>query len=80
MTILTKPFGDAKKPEKTVLPLVGDPAGVGAVPSAPSVSFAYLPSYIIQFRAPIFTTLDNELVRANRNRSISVRVLNSSEN
>ncbi|KAL1402499.1 hypothetical protein pipiens_019733, partial [Culex pipiens pipiens] len=36
MTILTKPFGDAKKPEKTVLPLVGDPAGVGAVPSAPS--------------------------------------------
>lgn len=35
MTILTKPFGDAKKPEKTVLPLVGDP-GVGAVPSAPS--------------------------------------------
>lgn len=35
MTILTKPFGDAKKPEKTVLPLVGDPA-VGAVPSAPS--------------------------------------------
>lgn len=35
MTILTKPFGDAKKSEKTVLPLVGDP-GVGAVPSAPS--------------------------------------------
>lgn len=35
MTILTKPFGDAKKPEKTVLPLVGDP-GVGAVPTAPS--------------------------------------------
>lgn len=35
MTILTKPFGDAKKSEKTVLPLVGDPA-VGAVPSAPS--------------------------------------------
>lgn len=35
MTILTKPFGDAKKPEKTILPLVGD-SGVGAVPSAPS--------------------------------------------
>lgn len=35
MTILTKPFGDAKKSEKTALPLVGDP-GVGAVASAPS--------------------------------------------
>uniref|UniRef100_A0A1Q3FJE4 Integral membrane protein 2 n=1 Tax=Culex tarsalis TaxID=7177 RepID=A0A1Q3FJE4_CULTA len=35
MTILTKPFGDTKKPEKTILPLVGD-SEVGAVPSAPS--------------------------------------------
>lgn len=35
MTILTKPFGDAKKPEKTVLPLVGE-SGIPAVPTAPS--------------------------------------------
>lgn len=35
MTILTKPFGDAKKPEKTILPLVGG-SGVPVVPTAPS--------------------------------------------
>lgn len=35
MTILTKPFGDAKKPEKTILPLVGG-SGVPVAPSAPS--------------------------------------------
>ncbi|XP_058814246.1 uncharacterized protein LOC131678252 [Topomyia yanbarensis] len=35
MTILTKPFGDAKKPEKTVLPLVGA-SGVPTAPSAPT--------------------------------------------
>lgn len=36
MTILTKPFGDAKKSEKTVLPLVGG-SEVPVVPTAPSV-------------------------------------------
>lgn len=36
MTILTKPFGDAKKSEKTILPLVGDPGAVAAAPTAPS--------------------------------------------
>lgn len=35
MTILTKPFGDAKKPEKTILPLVGG-SGVPVAPTAPS--------------------------------------------
>lgn len=35
MTILTKPFGDVKKPEKTVLPLVGG-SGLPSAPSAPS--------------------------------------------
>ncbi|XP_058451842.1 uncharacterized protein LOC131430700 [Malaya genurostris] len=35
MTILTKPFGDVKKPEKTVLPLVGG-SGAPEVPSAPT--------------------------------------------
>lgn len=37
MTILTKPFGDAKKSEKSILPLVGG-SEVPAVPTAPSVS------------------------------------------
>lgn len=36
MTILTKPFGDAKKSEKTILPLVGG-SEVPAAPTAPSV-------------------------------------------
>lgn len=35
MTILTKPFGDAKKPEKTILPLVSG-SGVPVAPTAPS--------------------------------------------
>lgn len=35
MTILTKPFGDAKKSEKTILPLVGG-SGVPVAPTAPS--------------------------------------------
>lgn len=35
MTIFTKPFGDAKKPEKTILPLVGG-SGVPVAPTAPS--------------------------------------------
>ncbi|XP_055600902.1 uncharacterized protein LOC129749833 [Uranotaenia lowii] len=35
MTILTKPFGDAKKPEKVGVPLVGE-SGVPVVPTAPS--------------------------------------------
>lgn len=35
MTIITKPFGDVKKPEKTALPLVGE-SGAPAVPTAPS--------------------------------------------
>lgn len=35
MTILTKPFGDAKKPEKSILPLVGG-SGVPVAPTAPS--------------------------------------------
>lgn len=35
MTILTKPFGDVKKPEKTILPLVGG-SGVPVAPTAPS--------------------------------------------
>lgn len=35
MTILTKPFGEAKKPEKTILPLVGG-SGVPVAPTAPS--------------------------------------------
>lgn len=35
MTILTKPFGDTKKPEKTILPLVGG-SGVPVAPTAPS--------------------------------------------
>lgn len=35
MTILTKPFGDAKKPEKTILPLVGG-SRVPVAPTAPS--------------------------------------------
>lgn len=36
MTILTKPFGDAKKAEKSILPLVGG-SDVPPVPTAPSV-------------------------------------------
>lgn len=36
MTILTKPFGDAKKPEKTILPLVGGSGVPVVAPSAPS--------------------------------------------
>lgn len=37
MTILTKPFGDAKKSEKSILPLVGG-SEVPPVPTAPSVA------------------------------------------
>lgn len=37
MTILTKPFGDAKKSEKSILPLVGG-SDVPPVPTAPSVA------------------------------------------
>lgn len=35
MTIITRPFADAKKSEKTILPLVGS-SGVPVVPTAPS--------------------------------------------
>lgn len=38
MTILTKPFGDAKKSEKSILPLVGGSEAPAPVPTAPSVS------------------------------------------
>lgn len=37
MTILTKPFGDAKKSEKSILPLVGGSEAPVPAPTAPSV-------------------------------------------
>lgn len=51
MTILTKPFGDAKKSEKAILPLVGG-SEAPAVPTAPSVSVFASPICVISCIMP----------------------------